>query len=232
MAAQAKGKLVTEDAASTQQFVEVKDVKDGVMILKNRGMRAVLLASSVNFDLKSQEEKDALIFRYQAFLNSLDFALQIVMNSRRLNIEPYLELLRGKLEEQSNELLRIQTAEYIDFVQSLVRLTNVMTKNFYVVIAFSPAESKGKGTAEKILEAITGARESREKTKEKEEEKFQEYRDQISQRIDHVIMGLRGVEVRAVMLSTEEITELLYLLYNPAEAEKGVAIKKEPGGML
>lgn len=224
-----KGKLITEDAASTQQFVEIEELKDDVIVLKNRGLRAVLMTSSVNFDLKSQEEKDALIYRYQAFLNSLDFPLQIVMNSRRLNIEPYLDTLREKLAGQTNELLRIQTAEYIDFVQSLVRLTNVMTKSFYVVLPFSPIESKEAGALEKIMEAVTGAKKTGEK--EKKEEKFQNYKDQLLQRIDHVIMGLRGVEVRAVALTSAELTELLYLLYNPAETEKGMKVA-EPGGVL
>lgn len=226
-----KGKLVTEEAASTQQFVEVQEIKDGIAVLKNGGLRTVLMTSSVNFDLKSQEEKDALIFRYQAFLNSLDFPLQIVMSSRRLNIEPYLELLRGKLQEQSNELLRMQTTEYIDFVQNLVRLTNVMTKNFYVIIPFSPVESKEAGMVERVLEAVTGARQSAEKQKEEKEEKFSKYKDQLLQRVDHVIMGLRGVEVRSAVLTTEELTELLYLFYNPAEIEKGVTFQ-DPAGMF
>ena len=134
MANEKKGKLVTEEAASTQQFVAAQDIKDGTVVLKNKGLRAILMCSSVNFDLKSQEEKDAIIYRYQAFLNSLDFPVQISLNSRRLNIEPYLELLRGKLAEQSNELLRIQTAEYIDFLQSLVKITNGMHTNVTVTI--------------------------------------------------------------------------------------------------
>jgi len=228
-----KGKLVTEEAASTQQFVAAADIKDGAVVLKNKGLRAILMCSSVNFDLKSQEEKDAIIYRYQAFLNSLDFPVQISLNSRRLNIEPYLEFLRGKLAEQSNELLRIQTAEYIDFVQSLVKLTNVMTKNFYVTIPFSPVETKSAGAFEKFMEAVSGMRPEKEKKKKVEEleEKFQDYRVQLLQRVDHVVMGLRGVEVRAVMLGTEEVTELLYLLYNPAESEKGVAFK-EPGSIV
>ena len=233
MANEKKGKLVTEEAASTQQFVAAQDIKDGTVVLKNKGLRAILMCSSVNFDLKSQEEKDAIIYRYQAFLNSLDFPVQISLNSRRLNIEPYLELLRGKLAEQSNELLRIQTAEYIDFVQSLVKLTNVMTKNFYVTIPFSPVETKSAGAFEKFMEAESGTRPERETKKKSEEleEKFQDYRVQLLQRVDHVVMGLRGVEVRAVMLGTEEVTELLYLLYNPAESEKGVAFK-EPGSIV
>jgi|SRR3989338_3978370 len=233
MANEKKGKLVTEEAASTQQFVAAQDIKDGTVVLKNKGLRAILMCSSVNFDLKSQEEKDAIIYRYQAFLNSLDFPVQISLNSRRLNIEPYLELLRGKLAEQSNELLRIQTAEYIDFVQSLVKLTNVMTKNFYVTIPFSPVETKSAGAFEKFMEAVSGTRPERETKKKSEEleEKFQDYRVQLLQRVDHVVMGLRGVEVRAVMLGTEEVTELLYLLYNPAESEKGVAFK-EPGSIV
>ncbi len=226
-----RGKLVTEEAAPTQQFVGIQDVQDGVVILKNRGMRMILMCSSVNFDLKSQEEKDAIIYRYQAFLNSLDFAVEISINSRKLNIEPYLEFLKGKLAEQSTELLRIQTAEYIDFIQSLVKLTNVMTKNFYVTIPFSPVETKSAGAFEKFMEAVSGIKPEKKKKAEEEREKFEEYRTQLLQRIDHVVMGLRGVEVRAALLTTEDITELLYLLYNPTEGERGVSFK-EPGSAV
>lgn len=226
MADQKRGKLVTEEAASTQQFVSVQDIRDGVIVLKNKGLRVVLMCSSINFDLKSQEEKDSIIYRYQALLNSLDFPVQVVMNSRRLNIEPYLELLRAKLAEQSNELLRIQTGEYIDFVQSLVRLTNVMTKNFYIVISFAPVETKSGGAFERFMEAVSGVRGEKKAKKEDEEERFQSYRVQLLQRVDHVVMGLRGVEVHAVMLSSEELTELLYTLYNPAEEEKKMSFKE------
>lgn len=233
MAEPRKAKLVTEEAVSTQQFVSVTDIKDGVVALRNKGMRMIVMCSSINFDLKSQEEKDAIIYRYQAFLNSLDFPVQVVINSRRLNVEPYLEYLQGKLAEQSNELLRIQTAEYIDFVRSLVKLTNVMTKNFYAVIPFSAVETKSAGAFERFMEAVSGIRPETEKKKkaEEEHEKFEEYRTQLLQRVDHVIMGLRGVEVRAVLLGSDETTELLYMLYNPTEGEKEVKFK-EPGSAV
>jgi hypothetical protein len=226
-----KAKLVTEEAASTQQFVPIQGIQDGLVTLKNKGMRMMLMCSSINFDLKSQEEKDAIIYRYQAFLNSLDFPLQININSRKLNIEPYLEFLQGKLAEQSNELLRIQTAEYVDFIRSLVKLTNVMTKNFYVVIPLAPIEAKSASPFEKFMEAVSGVKEDKKKKVDEEKELLEEYRTQLLQRVDHVIMGLRGVEVRAVLLGTEELTELFYLLYNPSEGEKEVTFK-EPGSMV
>ena len=231
MADAKKAKLVSEEAASTQQFVVLSNIQDGLITLKNKGMRMILMCSSINFDLKSQEEKDAIIYRYQAFLNSLDFPLQITINSRRLNVEPYLELLQGKLGEQTNELLRIQTAEYIDFIRSLVKLTNVMTKNFYVVVPLSPVEAKSSGAFERFMEAVSGMGPDKKKRGEQDAERLEEYRTQLLQRIDHVVMGLRGVEVRAVLLGTEEATELLYLLYNPSEGEKEVSFK-EPGSIV
>jgi hypothetical protein len=228
MSEQKKGKLVNEETAATQQFVSVSNIQDGMLHLKSTGMRTILMCSSINFDLKSQEEKDAIIYRYQSFLNSLDFPIQIVIVSRRLNVDPYLDYLQKKLAEQPNELLRIQTSEYIDFIRSLVKITNIMTKNFYTVIPLSPLERKSTGVFEKFMEAVSGSRPEKKKKEEEEREKQEEYRTQMLQRVDHVVMGLRGVEVRAVMLSTEEVTELLYLLYNPAEIEKEVKFK-EPG---
>ena len=102
----------TKTAASTQKFVEIQDIKDDIVILKNGGLRAVCIASSINFELKGSEEQQALIGRFQGFLNSLDFPLQILVNSRKLDIEPYLENLKKLAKTQQNELLRAQITEY------------------------------------------------------------------------------------------------------------------------
>ena len=98
--------------ASTQKYVDVEEIKDGVVVLKNGSLRAILLVSSINFDLKSTEEQDGIINQYQGFLNSIDFPLQILISSRRINLDPYLEFVKDKEQHQTNELLRFQISEY------------------------------------------------------------------------------------------------------------------------
>src|SRR5471030_2578652 len=126
---------------STQKYVDVEEVRDGVIILKNGSLRAVLLVSSINFDLKATEEQDSIISQYQNFLNSLDFPMEIIVSSRKLNINPYLDYLKKKETQLTNELLSLQLAEYSNFIKNLADVSNIMSKFFYVVVPFAPIES-------------------------------------------------------------------------------------------
>jgi hypothetical protein len=120
--------------SSTQEFVPIQEVRDGILLLKDGGMRAVVLASSLNFSLKSDDEKNAILFQFQDFLNSLDFSIEIVIQSRKLDIRPYIALLEEQHKKQLNSLMKIQTEEYIEFVRNFTENTNIMTKNFFIVI--------------------------------------------------------------------------------------------------
>jgi hypothetical protein len=122
---------------SSQNYLEITEIKDNVVIMKNGSLRAVLMVSSVNFALKSIDEQDAIIYRYQSFLNSLDFSIQIVVNSRKLNIDSYLDVLREEEKKQTSDLLRMQINSYIDYIGGLVKMANIVTKTFYIVIPFS-----------------------------------------------------------------------------------------------
>ena len=103
---------------ATQEFVPIDDVRDGIVILKDGGMRGILMASSINFALKSDDERQAILLQFQDFLNSLDFSVQIVVQSRRLDIRPYIALLEDRYKEQSNDLMKIQIEQYMAFVKS------------------------------------------------------------------------------------------------------------------
>jgi hypothetical protein len=197
--------------ASTQQYVDVNEVRDGVIVLNNGGMRALLLVSSLNFDLKSSQEQDAIILQYQNFLNSLDFPVQVLIHSRRFNIEPYLQMLKEKEKEQTNELLRFQIAEYQSFIKNLTEVSDIMSKYFYVVVPFSAIEDEHSGFFEKISNVINPKVAIREKR-----ELFETYKNQLMQRVDHVSIGLTGTGVKVAVLNTEEIIELLYNTYNPS----------------
>lgn len=206
-----KPKNKTGSASSTQKYVDVEEIRDGIIVLKTGALRSVLLVSSLNFDLKSTEEQDAIINQYQAFLNSLDFPVQIVVSSRRFNIEPYLELLQDEEKHQENELLRFQISEYKSFIKNLTEVSNIMSKYFYVVVPFSPVEDEQSGLANKLFGIF--------RTKEASfahGDLFETYKSQLLQRLNHIAAALGGTGVHVTQLNTEEIIELLYNSYNPS----------------
>ncbi len=196
--------------ASSQQLIDIEEIRDGVIVLKSGVLRAILMVSSVNFSLKSAEEQDAIIFGYQAFLNSLDFPLQVIINSRRLKIDSYLKTLSEIEKEQTNDLLKMQTAEYADFVKQLVEMSNIMSKTFYVVVPFSFMESKGTGIFNKITSIL-----SAKNVPSAESKNFEKIKDQLLQRVSLVSSSLKNLGAKSAMLKTQEVIELFYNIYNP-----------------
>lgn len=201
--------------ASTQQYIPIAEIKDDVVVLKDGGMRSVIMVSSVNFDLKSTKEQDAIIYGYQDFINSLDFTIQILISSRKLNINNYLDVLKQKSKEQTNELLRLQIDEYINYISELVQLSNIMSKTFYIVVPFSPVEAKQQGFMDKIQAAFR----PQQVIKHKHEE-FRKYKSQLWQRVNHIKIGLRHTGIYMAPLNTQELIELFYNTYNPDIALK------------
>jgi type IV secretory pathway VirB4 component len=196
----------TENA--TQQFVPIRDIRDGVVILENGQMCMLLLASSINFAFKSTEEQEAILSQFQALLNTLDFSLQIYIQSRRLDVRPYLNLLKEREPEQDNELMRIQLREYMDFIRSFTEEVDIMAKSFFVVIPYSPTIKDVRG-----LSGLFG----QSKVHEIDEEKFAEDRIQLEQRASVVEQGLARIGVRSVPLGNDELVELFYHIFNPED---------------
>lgn len=203
-AAKAKGQR-------TQDLIPIQEIRDGVVILKDSTMRLVLLVSSINFALKSEDEQNAIIFAYQEFLNSLDFPVQIVVSSRKMDITPYLEQVKALQEKQMSELLRLQMDEYINFVGELVRGSNIMTKTFLVVVPFSVTQSRKEGLMSRVLKGAKGVAGGRKIS----DTEFEHTRGQLVQRANQVATGLSGMGLRVVPLNTEELLELYYTMYNP-----------------
>ena len=202
---------------NTQKFVPVKEMRNGIMVLKDGGYRGVLICSAINFGLKSAEEQHAIILGFQNFLNTLDFSIQIVINSRKMDLRPYLTLLEEKGPEQKSELMRIQLREYVEFIRSFTEQMNIMTKSFYIVVPYSPRVTAAR--------AISFLRRDSESTKNASHEtSFEEDRAQLEQRLALVIASLAGTGVRAVPLGTEEIIELLYRSFNPGELENPIRL--------
>jgi len=192
--------------APTQQFLEIDQIREGVLVLKNKSLRAILMVSSLNFALKSEEEQQAIIYQFQNFLNSLDFPIEILVQSRILNIAGYLDKLKGMEDKQQNELLKIQTAEYRKFINKLIAGRQILAKTFFVIVPFTLVEipkiggKKGVGF---------------------DEEQFQRANSQLQQRTDFIASGLRRCGLQCTPLNSLETIELFWALYHPEEAEVG-----------
>lgn len=196
---------------STLEYVDVQEIREGVILLRDGSLRAILAISSLNFDLKSGDEQDAIILRYQQFLNSLDFPLQIIVSSRHINITPYIEKLKNQEAQQMNELMRMQIYEYRNFIQNLTEIQNIMTKSFYIVVPFFPIESNRKNIFKDFLQIF-----SPELIIKHKKEQLETFKSQLYQRVDHITAGLSGLGLRMIMLNTEDALELLYNSYNPS----------------
>lgn len=205
---------------TTQSFVPIQEIRDGIIILKNGGMRALVLASSLNFALKSADEQSAILLQFQSFLNSLDFSIQIFVQSKRLDIRPYIALLEDRYKEQMTELMKIQVREYIEFIKTFVESSNIMSKSFFIVIPYDPPIIS---TGNNPLSAILPGKKGSSSTLNADQQ-FQEYRGQLEQRVAVVEQGLVRCGIRAAELGTEEVVELFYKLFNPGETEKPIQI--------
>lgn len=206
---------------TTQDFVPVQEVRDGVIILKDGGMRCIILASSLNFALKSQDEQGSILMQFQNFLNSLDFSIQIFVQSKKLDIRPYIALLEDRYKDQVTELMKIQVREYVEFIRTFVESTSIMSKSFFVVIPYDPPIINSGNT---MLGSLTGTKGKSGTAKENADAQFQEYRSQLEQRVAVVEQGLVRCGVRTAELGTEEVVELFYKLFNPGETEKPIQI--------
>jgi len=190
----------------TQQFLEIDKIRNNVLLLKNKSLRAVLMVSSLNFALKSEDEQQAIIYQFQNFLNSLDFSVEILLQSRILNIAGYLDKLKEVEAKQENELMKIQTAEYRKFISDLIAGRQILSKTFFVVIPFTLVEIPKIG---------------RKKEVSFDEEQFQRAKAQLQQRTDFVALGLRRCGLQCTPLNNLELIELFWALYHPEEAEVG-----------
>ncbi len=208
---------------TTQDFIPIQEIRDGIIILKNGGMRSVILCTSLNFALKSADEQSSILMQFQNFLNSLDFSIQIFAQSKKLDIRPYIALLEDRYKDQTTELMKIQVREYIEFIRSFTESTNIMSKSFFVVVPYDPPMiTASKNPISNMMpgrnkKGSAGAKASADQS-------FAEYRSQLEQRASVVEQGLVRCGIRAAELGTEEVVELFYKLFNPGETEKPIQI--------
>lgn len=209
-------------AKATQEFVPIKEVRDGIVVLKDGGLRAIVLANSINLSLKSDDEQRATILQFQNFLNTLDFSVQISVQSRRLDIRPYLLLLENRMKVQSEPLLKLQTKEYIDFIRNFTEAVNIMTKNFFVVIPYTHVSIRPESG---ILSKFFSKKNAKEAELESELD-FEEKRSQLEQRVSVIQQGLSRCGIKSAQLGTEEVVEVFYKVFNPGELEGKITIEK------
>ncbi len=200
---------------STQAYLDITEIKDNIVIMKNGTLRQVLLVSSINFSLKSQEEQNAVIQAYTQFLNSIDYPLQVVIQSRRLNIDDYLAMLQNLEREQVNELLRMQAADYRKFVSDLVEMAEIMSKRFFVVVPYAPGSNKPKSFVDRVRESFSPT-----SVIKLSQSKFDKYRTELDKRVGFIRSGLMSMDLHSVILDTQTLIELFYKSYNPGVSEK------------
>ena len=208
-------------AKATQEFVPIREVRDGIIVLKDGGFRAIVLANSVNLSLKSDDEQKATILQFQSFLNTLDFAIQISIQSRKLDIRPYLLLLENRIKVQNEPLLKLQTKEYIEFIRNFTDSVSIMTKSFFVVIPYTHTTLQSNSG---ILKGLFGKK-SKEEAKLAKQEDFEEKRSQLEERVGVIQQGLSRCGIKSVQLGTEEVVEVFYKVFNPGEVEGKIKLE-------
>ncbi len=210
------------NAKATQEFVPIKEVRDGIIILKNDELRAIVLANSINLSLKSGDEQRATIMQFQNFINTLDFSIQISIQSRRLDIRPYLLLLENRIKVQNEPLLKLQTREYIGFIKNFTDTVSIMTKNFYIVVPYTTQTTlkSSSGIFSKIF-----SRKNKEEVKAAERIAFEEKRSQIEERVAVIQQGLSRCGINSIQLDTEAVVEVFYKVFNPGEIEGKIKLE-------
>ncbi len=201
---------------STQTYLRIAEMRENTVILKNGGIRAVLKVSSINFNLKSEDEQNAIIYSYQGFLNTLEDPIQIVIRSKKLDIDKYLDDLREKANKQTNALLQKQTTEYVEYIQKLVEYADIMAKEFYVIVPQDPYRAKSQTFLEKFFGFIN-AKDNYGQIKQRRDE-FDELKKKLSQKVNSVKIGLENCGLKVEELSTSELIKLFYEINNPVAA--------------
>jgi hypothetical protein len=211
---QSKKLAGSKPGVPAQRYLDIAEIKEDVVVLKDGTLRAVLLVSSINFALKSGDEQNAIVQAYMQFLNSMDFPVQVVIQSRRMNIDDYMNRLKESELEQKNELLRNQIADYRSYVKQLVDLAEIMQKRFYITVPYDPASQDQKGFVDRLTSIFTPM-----VTIRLSDERFLKHKKALMLRVNNIISGLQGMSLSAAQLDTQSLIELYYTAYNPEQFE-------------
>ncbi len=216
--------MAKKESLSSQSLISINQIKRGVIILKNGSLRSVLEVGGINLDLKSEDEQNSILASWRGLLNHLDFSLEIVVHSRRINIAPYLDFLQERIDKEENDLLKLQGSDYHSFLKGLIAENNIMKKKFYVVIPYDPIVVSPKTilgqTASSFKSILNLTHQSFSKAVFISTEQFNRYQQQLMIRQDNLISSLTRIGLLSRPLTTKELIELFYNLYNPETFEK------------
>jgi hypothetical protein len=209
---------------STQNTLQISEIRDGIAILNDGTFRAVIMCKSINFDLMSPQEREAVEFSYQGFLNSLYFPIQIFMRSQKVDLRPYLERLDKIRTEQDNMLLGLLMEDYIAFLADIAQQTNIMDKKFYVVIKYPDTDQDIRKALKQSTSFFTGLAGLFSPGKSAhvviDESSLEKGKTELRNRVQAVMQGLSEAGIQSLPLDTEELIELYYDAYNPDTATR------------
>ena len=202
--------------AAMQRFLPIAEIRNDTVLLKSGGLRAVLEIEALNFNLKSETEQKGIIAGYQAFINSLNFPVQVVVSSRKVNIDPYIKEIRNMAAGQDNELLRNQTESYATFVEKVVEVADIMKKKFYVIVPLDDVENDKGGQAGAFKQLFSWLQ-----IDDSEARAVQRYKSflgkhtRLVDRMNLVQSGLNSIGLLSRRMNTRDLIELYYQTYNP-----------------
>lgn len=212
---------MAKNFGNAQDLVAIENIAQNTVMLRDGSLRQIVMVGGINFSLKSDTEQSTITQTYQNFLNGLDFPIQIVIHSRKINIEDYLGVLGGRIEKESTELLQNQIAEYREFIRGFVQENPIMAKTFLVVVPFFPVSLPNKRTLGNFIPFFKKkGRGEAEKALEEKKVDFHKNLEQLLQRVNQVTEGLQAIDLEVKLLNDEELVELFYNFYNPGTIEK------------
>jgi hypothetical protein len=213
---------VKSNPNSTQNTLQIAEIRDGIVIMNDGSFRSVLMVKSINFDLMSPQEREAVEYSFQGFLNSLYFDVQIFIRSQKVDIRPYLERLDKIRSEHDNMLLALLMEDYINYMANIAQQTNIMDKKFYVVISYNPLAPGKQALAQSknFFTGLTGLFNKKEAHVVINEGDLQKAKDELRNRVQSVLGGLQQCGVQGLPLDTQELIELYYDTYNPDTATR------------
>ncbi len=228
--------LVKQNVGNSLDLVDIKEINGNVVVMKDGSLRQIAMIAGVNFALKSEEEQTLIVQAYQNFLNSVDFPLQIIIHSRKVNIDAYLQNLLHRKENESSPLLQSQIDEYVSFIREFIEKNAIMEKTFLIVVPFYPTGGAMSGTKKAASGMFSSLLGSKKPTIEpgatlsptdETSHAFKENVEQLSQRTGQIVSGITSIGLDASILEGQELVELFYNFYNPQTIERGTIVAKK-----
>ena len=215
-------KSVQSNPNSTQNTLQVAEIRDGIVIMNDGSFRSVVMVKSINFDLMSPQEQEAVEYSYQGFLNSLYFPVQIFIRSEKVDLQPYIEKLDKIRSEHDNMLLALLMNDYISYIDQLAQQTNIMDKKFYIVIPFFPHVDvqKALSQSKNFMTGLAGLFNNKDQHVVINEDDLEKAKTELRNRVQSVLSGLLQSNIQGLPLDTQELIELFYDTYNPDTATR------------